>query len=122
MTLATVAGVPSRFIAVALLNDDALPDVAVGNAAPTGAASTVQVFLQTAEAFGFELDGTYEIPGAAGLDAPLSSLRIGDVDGDGLTDLVVSQQEVFVFVNDPAAPGRFAEGLQISGSQGAPLP
>jgi len=123
-TVATQSATVARFIGIADLNDDGLPDVIVGNAAASGTANSIQVFLQSGPNFDLVLDATYDVPDSGEQAGALLGLSVADLNADGLPDVVVSQTEIYLFVNDIQTPGTLTAPAQISGSggSGSPLP
>ncbi len=103
-SLAGIQGIDGA--AVADLNGDGRPDVAVVGFFPTGTPSTVQsrlnLFIQSGSG-AFALAGVYDLPIAA------SRVAAGDIDGDGLNDLVVlgSDNQCLVLIQSHTAPGTF---------------
>ena len=123
-TVATQSATVAQFVGIADLDDDGLPDVVVGNAAAPGTANSIQVFLQSGPNFDLVLDATYDIPDSGQQAGVLRGLSVADLNLDGLPDVIVSQTEIYVFVNDVQTPGTLAAPAQISGSgaSGSPRP
>lgn len=92
----------SAALAVGDLNGDGRPDVAVANAGLPGDPGSVSVFLQDAASAGALLaPETYR-----GTWGPMG-VAFGDMDGDGLPDLVLADGDIVVRLNLAAAPGTF---------------
>lgn len=103
-SLAGIQGIDGA--SVADLNGDGRPDVAVVGFFPVGAPSTVKSRLNLLTQSGggsFALTGTYDIPIAA------SRVAAGDLDGDGLNDLVVlgGDNQCLLLTQSPARNGTF---------------
>ncbi len=103
-SLADIKGIDSA--TVADLNGDGRPDVAVVGFFPVGSPSTVQSRLNLFTQSGggaFALAGSYNLPIAA------SRVAAGDIDGDGLNDLVVlgGQNQCLVLIQSHSVIGTF---------------
>lgn len=101
-------------VVIADLNNDGLPDIAVAVTLVAGAPphpGFVSVILQNAIAPGTFLKG---VRYATGTD-PLA-IASGDLNGDGLTDLVVADStsaSVSILMQDPSNPGTFLPKTRI---------
>lgn len=103
-SLADIKGIDSA--TVADLNGDGRPDVAVVGFFPVGSPSTVQSRLNLFTQSGggaFALAGSYNLPISA------SRVAAGDIDGDGLNDLVVlgGQNQCLVLIQSHSVIGTF---------------
>lgn len=103
-SLADIKGIDNA--TVADLNGDGRPDVAVVGFFPVGSPSTVQSRLNLFTQSGggaFALAGSYNLPIAA------SRVAAGDIDGDGLNDLVVlgGQNQCLVLIQSHSVIGTF---------------
>jgi hypothetical protein len=90
-------------VGVADLNHDGIPDIAALSVSYTmpGVASQVSILLQSAATRGaFALSGTYTATAAANF------MSLGDLNGDGYTDVVVNNP-TSVMTQQTAAPGTF---------------
>ncbi len=95
-------------IAVADLNGDGRPDIAMVGLYPLGTGSVV-TFMQDPANPGQYLAAT----GLTGSGQPVS-IVIGDLNNDGLPDLVTADQTTAVwYKNEPATPGTFLPEGQI---------
>ncbi len=89
-------------IAIGDIDGDGRPDVVVANAGPPGYPGSVSVFMQD-----------HAVPGQLGLPVrypgywgPLS-VALGDLDGDGLLDMVVADGTPYIRFQSTVAPGLF---------------
>jgi hypothetical protein len=89
-------------IAIGDIDGDGRPDVVVANAGPPGYPGSVSVFMQD-----------HVVPGRFGLPVrypgywgPLS-VALGDLNGDGLLDMVVADGTPYVRFQSTVAPGQF---------------
>jgi hypothetical protein len=106
VTFAAVQGTIS--LAVGDLNMDGLPDIAMASLYPQGQGYVVTLFQDPSNPGTFTGGGTY-----AGSGQPVSVV-IGDMDNDGLPDLVVADTTGAVwYKNQAATPGLFAVQAQI---------
>lgn len=109
-SLAAIQGIDGA--TVADLNGDGRTDVAVVGFFPVGTPSTVQsrlnLFMQPGSG-AFALAGVYDLPIAA------SCVAAGDIDGDGLNDLVVlgSDNQCLVLIQSHTMPGTFNTSHQL---------
>lgn len=104
-TSASNSGLPND-VAVGDLNGDGLADIAV---ADFSADANVDVLFQDPANH-----GQYLAPVHLSVGNPATSVAIGDVDGDGLADIVVTSYDasgnngkVSVFIQNPASHGTF---------------
>lgn len=89
-------------LAVADLNGDGLLDVVVANAGPPGWPGSEAIFFQDAAGGGALLSPVMY----RGYVGPLS-VAVGDVNGDGLPDLIIADGGPAVRIQDPATAGHF---------------
>jgi len=95
-------GYRSTALVVGDVNGDGKPDVAVANAGLPGDPGSVSVFLQDPATPGALLaPAIYR-----GSWGPMG-VALGDMDGDGLPDLVLADGDIVVRYNTPGAPGTF---------------
>ncbi|HKD53283.1 MAG TPA: VCBS repeat-containing protein [Steroidobacteraceae bacterium] len=110
MNLSTGRSTPS--VAVGDLNGDGLPDIVAATSDAAGNNGAVYVFMQNPAK-----RGTFLAPMIFAAGAQPQSVRIADVNGDGLLDLVVANQGpgsdgigsagVSVLLQDASHPGTF---------------
>jgi hypothetical protein len=92
----------SNWVAVADLNGDGKPDLAVANQGLPGQPGSVAILLQNpASAGAFQAPVLY--PGLVGP----TWVAIGDLNGDGLPDLAVADGGIYVLPQVQSAPGTF---------------
>jgi FG-GAP-like repeat len=93
---------------VADLNDDGLPDIAMCGLFPEGQ-GTVLTFMQDPSN-----PGQFLTPGAYTADGQPASIAIGDLNHDGLPDLVTADATSAVwYLNTVGSPGAFTVAAQI---------
>lgn len=107
-------GSRSLMLAIADLNNDGKPDLAVansgsltssGNVAP----GSVSVFLQNASSPG-AFQPAVNYPGTT----DVIWVAIGDMNGDGKPDLVIADGGILIRFQDPANPGQFLPPVAIA--------
>lgn len=117
-------GAMTSSVAVGDLNGDGKPDIVTANFDSNGNNGSVTIFFQNASS-----PGTF----AAGVSFPAGAqpqaVRIADVNGDGLPDLIVANRGpggdgtgsagVSVLLQDPAHPGNFLAPVTYSTPWGA---
>jgi hypothetical protein len=94
-------GVYSYAVAAADLNGDGKADIAVANSG-TFSGGSVSVFLQDPLTPGIFQPAT-NYPGSG----VITSVAIGDMNGDGKEDLVIVDSGIEIRLQDPANPGQF---------------
>jgi len=116
----TVGGQPND-VQIADINGDGLPDLIVADNL-----GKVEYMLQNASSpgtFGTPVSMTISNPAivAEGLATRGVSVAVGDLNGDGLPDLAVTSFDadgdygmIFLFFQNPAAPGTFTAGTPIT--------
>jgi hypothetical protein len=95
-------------LAIADLNQDGLPDIAMSSLYPSGQ-GTIGVMLQNPAA-----PGTFTLTLSIAAAGQPAAIAIGDLNGDGLPDLVVADAtSAEWYVNSATSPGTFALQAQI---------
>jgi hypothetical protein len=95
----------AKSLVIVDVNNDSRPDIVVSGGRNQEAC--VAVHLQTAS-----FNGTFQTPtfytgsGPGGL-VSANSVATGDLNGDGLVDIVLADEGIGVFFQDPASPGTF---------------
>ncbi len=98
----------SLSLAVADLNNDGLPDIAMSSLYPQGQGYVATLFQVPTAPGTFAPPTTY-----SGFGQPVS-IAIGDIDGDGFPDLVTADgTDAVWYQNTPATPGIFVIQTQI---------
>ncbi len=102
-------------VAVGDLNGDATPDIITANAPPSGGAFGPNGTFSVLRNNG---DGTYGAPTVLTAAAPQPvSVVVGDVNGDGIPDLVVANKSantVTVYLASSTTPGAYGAGVTYS--------
>ena len=111
-----VSAPPARTLYTADFNADGIPDVLfVDNGTP----QLLHVDLGNTPFGSFQPDLTYKLPGTC---TSASSLATGDLNGDGLADVVVDCQDgggnVFVYALLSNGDGTFAPAIAVNGALG----
>jgi len=106
-------GVAAPFLKIGDMNGDDLQDIVVANVTDQNVANTVQVLLQSTQAFDFPRADTYDIPDSGEL---LRGMALDDIDDDGLQDVITSQTEIYSLINDNQQPGSLTAPAQLTGS------
>ncbi len=91
-------------IAIGDLNDDGLPDLASANER----SNTVSILFQDSAEPGHFLSATNLTMGTRP-----KHVAIGDLNGDGLNDLVIAGKNTAILLQDPYAPGTFLSATTL---------
>ena len=96
-------------IAVGDLNGDGALDIVVGNFGSPGAPKPSRVYLSDGT-------GAFSLGSSLGDEDPISSVALGDLDGDGALDIVLGNGwgQNLIYLNDGA--GAFSAGTPFGGS------
>lgn len=102
-------GPRSLMLAIADLNHDGKPDLAVANFGSLTSAGSVSVLLQNASSPGV-FQPAVNYPGTI----DVVWVAVGDMNGDGRPDLVIGDGGILIRFQDPANPGQFLAPVLIA--------
>ena len=91
-------------IAIGDLNDDGLPDLAAAN----NSSNSISILFQDSTVPGKFLASTNFPTGIYPLH-----VAIGDINGDGLGDLLIADKNTSILLQDPSTPGTFLPAISL---------
>jgi len=92
------------FVAIDDLNNDSLPDLIVSNTK----SDTISILFQTSNG-----DGTFLNSISISTSSYPTGIATGDIDGDGLKDIVVEGIDLSLHIQDQSNPGHFLPAEKI---------
>jgi hypothetical protein len=105
----------TTLIALADLDGNGSTDAVLGRHTPADHPAKVDVYMH-ASGNTFTVGGGYVIPDDLAATLPeFYDIKVADLNDDGLPDIVVSTNEIFLFPQRVGAPGTFGDAVRIAG-------
>ncbi len=104
----------SNRLAMSDLDGDGAPEIILGNRTHANDPNTVEIMAQDASNT-YRSSQLLVIPNDRSVTVPdVFSVRVADLNNDGLLDIAVSTNEIFVFFASPGQPGQYGAATRIT--------